>query len=177
MTRTETAFFRTSSGWELNTAATCGLSALIGSPSAAGSGVLPIGFSTAARRILFRRVIAEAGGTLAMSAVSGAEAWGAASGAASVTGAMLGAGGTSKAGRLFLLRRSVGIGWVGSGSAGIGWVGSVGTCTVGITVVETGSVEAVPRVGASVSGLVGVTGLVTGGAASARCRPAFKGRD
>ncbi|MGX9899405.1 hypothetical protein ACW0JT_05060 [Arthrobacter sp. SA17] len=112
------------------------------------------------RRVLLRRVAAGVGPSSAMGAVSGAALLCTVAGTASVTGAALGAGGTSKAGRLSLLRRvRVGTGAVGSGS--------VGTGTVGITVVETGSVGAVPRLGSSAAGFVGL-GVLTDAAASAR---------
>ncbi|WP_247047927.1 hypothetical protein [Arthrobacter rhizosphaerae] len=126
----------------------------------AAAGVRSTGFSTASRRVLLRRIAAGVGATSALGAVSGARLAGAVSGAAAIMGAVWGAAGTSKAGRLSLLRRGA-----------EGTTGAVGT------VVETGSVEAVPAGGISASGLVGVRGLVTVGAASARCRPARKGRD
>ena len=87
-----------------------------------------------------------------MSAVSGA--------GSELLGA--GAGGVSKAGRLSLLRR--GAAEAGSVGADVGAVG-------------IGSVGAGSAFGTSASGLVGVIGVVTTGAASARCRPARKGRD
>ena len=150
----------------------------LGSLLGLAGGVISAGWSTASRRVLLRRVAGGAGGTSGMGAVSGAELSGTVvgaatlmgavsgaelsgtgAGAATLMGAVSGAGGTSKAGRLSLLRRS---------PVGTGAVGTVG---------ETDSLGTVPAGGMSATGFVGVKGSVTDGTASARCRPARKGRD
>lgn len=109
---------------------------------------------------------AVSGAELSGAELTGAELTGADAGGASAIGEVSGAVGTANAGRLDLLRRSA----PEAGSPGAD-VGAVGTSVVGIA--SVGFDPAFP----SASGIVGVSGLLMNGSASARCRPARKGRD